>query len=270
MCRREGLVRGFLKPQESCTGGLHYRGARSTLSLASCTPIYGLPIPTTSGGLPIPTSSRHEENSTTRPVCGTLCIHLGCTRPGRPSELAAAACVFRYKSYSALFLLMHVLATGLSSIPSLSLASWPLCRQPWRFVRRSPYTPGRCSLARSSTSCSFGVRLLGSFCSSLSFALLASCLGFGLPGKTELQGFQSSYYSNPSVFCRPRRDGREAVYEHFDAEKTIKQQWRVYDQSGRNADVEPRAIRCTFELAPMVADMTDSYGYGSLAPRMQK
>jgi len=42
---------------------------------------------------------------------------------------------------------------------------------------------------------------LGSFCSSLSFALLASCLGFGLPGKTELQGFQSSYCELSSRGC---------------------------------------------------------------------
>jgi hypothetical protein len=104
-----------LSSRRSVAPGARLPGARSTLSLASCTPIYGLPIPT---------SSRHEENSTTRPVCGTMCIHLGCTRPGRPSELAAAACVFRCKSCSALSLLMHVLATVPSSIPSLSLASW--------------------------------------------------------------------------------------------------------------------------------------------------
>jgi hypothetical protein len=114
-----------LSSRRSVAPGARLPGARSTISLASRTPIYGLPIPTTSVRLSIPTSSRHEENSPTRPVCCTLCIHLGCTRPGRQSELAAAACVFRCKSYSALFLLMHVLANGLSSIPSLSLASWP-------------------------------------------------------------------------------------------------------------------------------------------------
>jgi hypothetical protein len=67
--------------RRSVAPGARLPGARSTLSLASCTPIYGLPIPTTSVGLPIPTSSCHEENSTTRPVCCTLCIHL--TRPAK-------------------------------------------------------------------------------------------------------------------------------------------------------------------------------------------
>ncbi|OWZ08738.1 hypothetical protein PHMEG_00018669, partial [Phytophthora megakarya] len=55
----------------------------------------------------------------------------------------------------------------------------------------------------------------------------------------------------------------------FNAEKTIKEQWRNYLRR-RNSAVESRRIRCTFELGPMMAERTDSFGFPSLAPKLQK
>jgi hypothetical protein len=51
-----------LSSRRSVAPGARLPGARSTLSLAICTPVSGLPIPSTSVGLPIPISSRYEKN----------------------------------------------------------------------------------------------------------------------------------------------------------------------------------------------------------------
>ncbi|KAG6956455.1 hypothetical protein JG687_00010594 [Phytophthora cactorum] len=69
-------------------------------------------------------------------------------------------------------------------------------------------------------------------------------------------------------------DGRGRSSQIFtsilNAEKTIKEQWRAYEQSAGNRGVETGAIRCTLELGPMSVEMTDTFGYHSLAPKLQK
>ncbi|KAE9006980.1 hypothetical protein PF011_g11329 [Phytophthora fragariae] len=63
--------------------------------------------------------------------------------------------------------------------------------------------------------------------------------------------------------------GRQLLLK-ANAEKIVREQWEEYERSSRQQPLPSGKIRCTLELLPMVAEWTDSMGYSSFAPKIQK
>lgn len=54
------------------------------------------------------------------------------------------------------------------------------------------------------------------------------------------------------------------------AEKAIKEEWRDYERDTGNPGVESGTIRCSFELGPMIAQLTESTRYNRLASKLHE